>query len=317
MDIKDFILIGGGLLIVVVVSHGFWIAYRAKREPYRLDISPDLIPEDVDDIERLRGELPNGGARVKNRGRSAAPGVETHENLELALEMTPAPILMDVAEEVDPVNHPIRAHARAVEPDISAEIYVEITENGSSPVEARVAEIQLVTPERSQPRTKSTNPYKVRTREVEPKEEVENLPVEELLVINLLAAKGATFDGEALVNALRKQGLKYGEMNIFHRVDPTTKSRIYSVANVVEPGTFDLSDLDAVKSPGISFFLQLPGPEDASASFEDLLSCAQHVAMDLGGELCDEQLSVLTYQNKEHMRQRIADFARKKMFKRA
>lgn len=311
MDIKDFILVSGGLLIIVVISHGFWIAYRAKREPYRLDIAPDLIPEDVDDIERLRGELPNGGARLKNRGRVAVPVIEPHENLELALEMAQAPTLMDVAEETVSVNHPIRAHVHAVEPEVTE------SDVDNSLVEARVAEIQLVTPERNLPRTKSAKGYRVRAQEVAPTEEADNLPVEELLVINLLAAKGAPFDGEALVNALRKQGLKYGEMNIFHRIDPTTKSKTYSVANIVEPGTFDLSDLDAVRSPGISFFMQLPGPEDASAAFEDLLSSAQQITVDLGGELRDEQLSVLSYQNKEHMRQRIADFARKKMFKRA
>ncbi len=32
VDIKDFILIGGGLLIAAVVAHGFWIAWRARRE---------------------------------------------------------------------------------------------------------------------------------------------------------------------------------------------------------------------------------------------------------------------------------------------
>ena len=42
MDIKSLILIGGGLLIAAVIGHGFWIAWRSRREPYRLDIVPDL-----------------------------------------------------------------------------------------------------------------------------------------------------------------------------------------------------------------------------------------------------------------------------------
>ena len=88
MDIKDFILIGGGILIAMVVGHGFWIAWRAKREPLRMDIVPDLIPDDVDEIERLRGELPNGGARIVNRRREQP----SQENLDLG---EPAPTLMD------------------------------------------------------------------------------------------------------------------------------------------------------------------------------------------------------------------------------
>ena len=64
MDIKDFILIGGGLLIAAVVAHGFWIAWRDRRQDLRIDIKPDLIPDDIDEMDRLRGELPNGGGRV-------------------------------------------------------------------------------------------------------------------------------------------------------------------------------------------------------------------------------------------------------------
>ena len=65
MDIKDFILIAGGMLIAAVVAHGFWIAWRNRAEPLRLDIVPDLLGggDDDDDLTRFRGELPNGGGR--------------------------------------------------------------------------------------------------------------------------------------------------------------------------------------------------------------------------------------------------------------
>ena len=141
--------------------------------------------------------------------------------------------------------------------------------------------------------------------------------VEELLIINILAPRGERFEGEGLVNALRAQGLRYGDMNIFHRIDPATKAKLYSVANAVEPGTFDLADLDSMHSPGRSFFMQLPGPEDASGAFEDMVNAARQVAVTLGGELRDEALSALSGQATEHMRQRIADFARRRLSKRA
>lgn len=361
MDIKDFILLGGGILIVAVIAHGFWLAYRAKREPYRLDIVPDLIPDDVDDIERLRGELPNGGSRIKVAERQRNDGPT---NLELDLEVPaaqPAAEERTASQTIEPttgLSHPIRADAHGTDNRQAAEIRAandveseadlrqmaaidsektssaaddaetDLSAQDATPPRARVADIQLVTPDRSarqrsqlrsqlheRATRKVTRDQGLERTQQEPA--TEEKPAQELLVVVLLARKGTRFDGEAMVNALRKQGLKYGEMNIFHRVDQLTKAKNFSVANVLEPGTFDLSDLETLASPGMSFFMQLPGPEDACAALEDMLNTAQQIALDLGGDLRDEQMSVLTGQTKEHMRQRIADYTRRKLSMRA
>ncbi len=308
MDIKDFILIGGGILIAMVVGHGFWIAWRAKREPLRMDIVPDLIPDDIDEIERLRGELPNGGARVVNR-RKEQPA---QENLEFN---EPSPTLMDpvtaAAQTSESVQKP-RPRVHQAPPRKPLEIST-VDETPATTAQPSVKDVDigddlLVTASRGR-----------KGRETAPQAEanVQAAPVEELLVINILAPRGERFEGEGLINALRAQGLRYGDMNIFHRIDPATKAKLYSVANAVEPGTFDLADLESMRSPGMSFFMQLPGPEDASGAFEDMLNAARQVAVALGGELRDEALSALSGQATEHMRQRIADFARRRLSKRA
>ena len=136
-------------------------------------------------------------------------------------------------------------------------------------------------------------------------------------MVNVLAPKGQPFVGGGLVEALRARGLRYGEMNIFHRIDPMTKSSLYSVVNVVEPGTFDMSDLDNFRSPGVCFFMQLPGPEQPMEVFEDMLKVARDVAVRTGGSLLDEHRSVMTGQTVEHYRQRIADHCRRRMSMRA
>ncbi len=393
MDIKDFILIGGGVLIVLVIAHGFWIAFRAKREPYRLDIVPDLIPENEDEMQRLRGELPNGGARfVRRVDKGLIPeqdSLDLEPQAETALQNTSeaTPTLMDVASEHvrssvtldrdrepriletlpqrSPVaegpqpggvglaqmeDHPRRPSAEiqddlplaesGLESQFSAterEPVVSVRGRAASLAKseeaagARLGDVQLVTEKRSgrfapmgkadvvksEVRTTGEGVRRTDSRVEEDGAPALNQTVEELLIVNVIASKGHTFGGDNIVRALRSQGLRYGEMNIFHRREPMTKAKQFSVASMVEPGTFDLSDLETLASPGMSFFMQLPGPEDATDAFDDMMTTAQHVAFQLGGELRDEQMSVMTGQTREHMRQRIADFARRRLSIRA
>ena len=91
MDIKSWILLIGSLLIVAVVCHGFWTAYRSRREPFRLDIAPDIPSNDIDDLALLRGELPNGGARTGIHASLAAAQASRvqnnqHSNNQLSIE---------------------------------------------------------------------------------------------------------------------------------------------------------------------------------------------------------------------------------------
>ena len=160
------------------------------------------------------------------------------------------------------------------------------------------------------------HPRRLTPKPVEP-ERVEPAPVEELVVFNVLAPDTAPFAGDALFTALRSQGLKFGDMNIFHRIDPLTKIARFSVANVVEPGTFDMADMESFVSPGLLFFLRLPGPERPVEVFEEMTRIAHEIAEILGGEIRDEQRNLMTRQAVEHYRQRIADFSRKRMSKRA
>ena len=52
-------------------------------------------------------------------------------------------------------------------------------------------------------------------------------------------------------------------------------------------------------------------------AFEDMLEAARNVMMALGGELRDENMSVLSGQTVEHMRQRISDYSRRRLSRRA
>lgn len=317
MDIKDFILIGGGLLIAVVVAHGFWIAWRSRRDTLRIDIVTDLPDEPVDDLRRLRSELPNGGARVVARRAEAD---ELPEQADLPLVDDDDPLPAPRAARQEPRLGATAAPAAAAAAPARAE----------PPAASRAKVTDVIMPERGARTDEARQPRRFAARKAAEASERQGAPaasgrdgrrgeqpVEELIVINVIAPKGKPFVGGGMVEALRARGLKYGDMNIFHRVDPISRTTLYSVANVVEPGTFDMADLDNFRSPGVCFFMQLPGPEAPLEAFEDMLKVTREVAMRLGGELKDEQRSVMTGQTVEHYRQRIVEFCRRRMSMRA
>jgi cell division protein ZipA len=135
----------------------------------------------------------------------------------------------------------------------------------------------------------------------------------EVVVINVLARNGEEFKGTALKKLFEACGLEYGDMDIYHRHEQsdTTSPVQFSVANAVEPGTFKPRDMPAMATPGISFFMSMPGPSSALQAFDFMLETAQCVVRNLGGELKDERRSVMTPQTIEHCRQRIREFERK------
>ncbi len=132
----------------------------------------------------------------------------------------------------------------------------------------------------------------------------------EVLVCNVMAREGSELHGDDLLEALITSGLKFGEMNIFHkRFRGTTNGPvIFSVANILNPGTFDLNAMAEFRTIGVSLFLALPSPINNLEAFEQMLDVAIHLKESFDGELKDDHRNVMTAQTIEHYRQRIRDF---------
>lgn len=116
----------------------------------------------------------------------------------------------------------------------------------------------------------------------------------EVIVFYILAPAKQPFIGYELLQAVLTAGLRYGEMNIFHRYDEQQteyeKSPIlFSLASAVEPGIFDMANIGSTSCLGLSIFLTPTRVENPLAVFELMLETAQQLADDLGGQLCDEQ----------------------------
>ncbi|MCH8173772.1 MAG: cell division protein ZipA [Proteobacteria bacterium] len=132
----------------------------------------------------------------------------------------------------------------------------------------------------------------------------------EVIVINVMAREGDVFGGDELLEVLLGVGLSFGEMNIFHQhLGAEVKAPVlFSVANILNPGSFDLNNMDAFSTTGVSLFLALPAAVNNLEAFEQMLAVAQQIQAALDGELKDDHRNVMTAQTMEHYRQRIHDF---------
>ena len=131
-----------------------------------------------------------------------------------------------------------------------------------------------------------------------------------IVVLNIMAKQGQQFHGLDILNTMRDQGFEFGNMNLFHiYVEQSSKLHpLCSIANTVEPGTFDIEHMAETETPRLSLFMQLPGPVDGRLAFERTLQMARTLAEQLDGDLCDESRSMLTLQTIGHMKDKIEAF---------
>lgn len=136
---------------------------------------------------------------------------------------------------------------------------------------------------------------------------------EEVFALHVMAPRDAPFAGPDLLVAFEAAGLRWGEMAIYHHPGRDGSGRLYSLANMVKPGTFDPRHMGDFTSPGLALFMGLPGPAEPMAAFDAMLAGARGLAVRLGGEVRDDRRNVLTQQTIQSYRDRIAEFERTHM----
>ncbi|BCB72953.1 hypothetical protein HMEPL2_33040 [Vreelandella aquamarina] len=136
----------------------------------------------------------------------------------------------------------------------------------------------------------------------------------ELVVISVLSRDPEGFDGDKLLELMMACGLRYCRaMGVFNRFETESHNSElqFSMVNVLKPGTFPIEEMDEFVTPGITFLMPLPGAVDSSAAFEAMVETAMVVVRHMGGELKDENRSVMTAQTIEFARQRVHEFERR------
>ena len=132
---------------------------------------------------------------------------------------------------------------------------------------------------------------------------------QKVISMRIVGKDGKDFAAEDVVLTLRGVGLQHGKFGIFHRMpDDESEDAVFSVANLTEPGTFDLSDLAGKRFAGLSFFMLRPGPGRGVDAFDKMVEVARAVAITLQGELLDGDGSTLSIQRERFMREDLIQY---------
>ena len=138
-------------------------------------------------------------------------------------------------------------------------------------------------------------------------------PIDRIVTLFVSARSGMVFGGPNLIVAAEKAGLTFGDMGIFHRLLPGKPHAgpVFSMANMIKPGNFDMRRVDELQTPGVTFFMTLPGPLPALDAWDAMLPTAQRLAELLDGNVLDDERNALSRQGVAHIRDELRAYDRK------
>ena len=306
MGMKEYVLWGGGALVVLVVAHGLWQAWRSRRRrKIAREIEPDMDSGDGAQMDIFEPPVLNDVDDAVDASAAVEPTFDDPAGSRAAVDVG--------SDDAEVLAEP-SAGERGGLVTPGREPYIEPEDDPDRGKRGRRVVIPGKRTEPTVPR--NDHLFKVRTSAPEPSRAPPAPPgLDQVVVIWVAAKEGTSFGGADLVKALADNGLRYGNDALFRKFDVDSGEELFSVVNGLEPGTFDLSDLDALSTPRIVMLLSLVSATTGLAAFSEMLDAAQDISISLGGELRDENMGPMTGQTIEHYRQRISDYKRKSLRK--
>lgn len=152
---------------------------------------------------------------------------------------------------------------------------------------------------------KPPEPVKEKPKAAEPTKLALGAPF--LIQVSVVAGRGRVFGGEELRDALLDLDLIHGSMGIFHRYDRGYREALFSIASLVEPGTFPMDDIDGFECPGVVLFFQPDRVANPLAVYDDLIRTSHALARRLDGIEWDDKRQPLSREKIAHMRGLLED----------
>ncbi|MCO4798024.1 MAG: cell division protein ZipA [Colwelliaceae bacterium] len=343
-NFRNVLIILSAIVIAAIFVHGFW-TIRKNKNPYKLKTNKDKV-------EPLSRGFDGSGFDQDGVGKAKVIAANTLNENEIPSQAAPAPTfdeeplpidvekpsaekpalepslgdLSDIAEQppVDSTPPPEQTSELAPEPvqETAEEVYQQpVTQEKPVVKTPRKKSVRKTVKEKLARNQMDLNfggdiddediPSMSATEDesVIKKPEIEP----EVIVVSVVMPEGQCISGAALLPTLLTLGLRYGDMDIFHRhEDNAGNGKVtFSLANMMNPGTFDLDEIESFNTQGITLFMTLPNAGDPFEVFEHLMSAAKQISMEFHAQLLDDKRSVMTKQTEQHYMGKIREFERR------
>ncbi|MEG9487176.1 cell division protein ZipA [Mannheimia indoligenes] len=297
MELHIIFFILAGLLIAVLIGFSIWSARREKSNIFSNTFSsrPVVVPPPSNE---LNNNIPASLQPQANEYQAMSVPEENPQQIQQEVESSLQNIKISLPGEPQvqttvQLQQPIAEHVSTYGQQISNQQHIQNTPDFANPTINVV-----ITPEQEV--------------QVAPVEETEVVQAEQeenpFVTLYVYAPQNEPFRGDYVVHYLEEVGLRFGEHQIFHRhqhIDDSLSPIIFSAANLMNPGTFDLHNIANFSTAGLVLFMQLPTEGNDIVNMKLLLSNAEHLASSLGGYLYDDAQQPFSEESRQRYMQRV------------
>jgi len=344
-NFRNILIIISTVVIGAIFAHGLW-TIRKQKNPYKLKTGKDKIDPTADDIENRNfdsGGFDRDGVGQVKVSKQMLNDDEINIQIdnanltdELDNEISDSVLAEEnflrddsYVDEIETFNADIFDESN----DIKDDTNIKSESEDSSQAEAELLYQEPVThakpakkvtekPAKQKP-SKSTlkrNQMEINfgdrdsiteDKNNQSNEGAHNLE-QQIIMLSVVMPSNHQMSGAILLPSLLTLGMKYGEMNIFHRHQDNAGNGAvtFSLTNMINPGTFDLDSMETFTTKGISLFMTLPNAGDPFLVFEQMLAAAKQLAQEFGAQLLDDKRNVMTKQTEQHYVGKIREYDR-------